>query len=36
MGKFPFCIFFEVDADAISILGVMHGSRAPNAWKVRV
>jgi len=33
--RFPFCVFFRVESDAIVVLSVMHGSRNPHAWKSR-
>ena len=34
--RFPFCIFYTADGEAIDVLAVMHASRDPNNWKTRV
>ena len=34
--RFPFGIFFIVKENTIVVLAVMHGSRSPRRWKVRV
>lgn len=33
--RFPFAIYFLVEAEVVSVLAVMHGSRSPSAWQVR-
>lgn len=34
--RFPFGIFFIVIENTIIVLAVMHGSRSPQRWKVRM
>lgn len=34
--RFPFCLLFQVYADRIYILAVMHLHREPNYWKHRL
>ena len=34
--RFPFGIFFIVKENTIVVLAVMHGSRSPRRWKVRM
>jgi plasmid stabilization system protein ParE len=33
--KFPFGIYYRVENDLVTIIGVMHASRDPNQWKKR-
>lgn len=33
--KFPFGIYYRVENDFVTIVGVMHASRDPNKWKKR-
>ena len=35
MARFPFGIYFRVEADDVVIVAVMHGSRHPHRWQVR-
>ena len=35
MHRFPFGIYYQVEATAVVILAVMHGSRHPHRWKRR-
>ena len=32
---FLYVVYFRVDGDAVSILGVIHGSRHPDHWQTR-
>jgi plasmid stabilization system protein ParE len=32
---FPYAVFFRVDDDIVTVLGVLHLHRHPNAWKRR-
>lgn len=34
--RFPFGVFFIVKENTIVVLAVMHGSRSPRRWKVRM
>ena len=34
--RFPFGIFFVVKENTIIVLAVMHGSRSPRQWKIRM
>jgi plasmid stabilization system protein ParE len=34
--RFPFGVFFLVDADGAVVIGVFHGSRHPRRWKSRL
>ena len=34
--RFPFGIFFVLKENTIAVLAVMHGSRNPRKWKVRM
>jgi plasmid stabilization system protein ParE len=34
--KFPFAIFYRMEEEEVIVLGVIHGSRSPNQWKVRI
>lgn len=33
--RFPFGVFFRVEAGSIVVIAVMHGSRDPQRWKQR-
>jgi plasmid stabilization system protein ParE len=33
--KFPFGIYYRVENDLVTVVGVMHASRDPNKWKKR-
>lgn len=33
--RFPFAVYFRVEATAIVVIAVMHGSRDPRDWKKR-
>jgi plasmid stabilization system protein ParE len=33
--RFPFGVFYGVEADSIVVVAVMHGSRDPQRWKQR-
>ena len=33
--KFPFGVYYRVENDLVTIIGVMHASRDPNQWKKR-
>ncbi len=35
MHRFPFGIYYQVEAVAVIVLAVMHGSRNPHRWKKR-
>ncbi|MDZ7825809.1 MAG: addiction module protein [Gammaproteobacteria bacterium] len=32
---FPFVIYYRVEPKVLSVVAIMHGSRSPDAWKVR-
>jgi plasmid stabilization system protein ParE len=34
--RFPYCIYFSVEADAIVVLAVLHGARDPKEWQRRI
>lgn len=34
--RFPFAVFYEVEADEIQIVAVFHSRRDPEQWKSRV
>ena len=34
--RFPCCIYFSVEADAIVVLAVLHSARDPEAWQRRI
>jgi len=34
--RFPFCVFYQIDKDEIVVIGVLHGSRHPHAWRRRL
>lgn len=33
--RFPYCVFFTVEAAEVVVHGVFHGRRDPKAWQVR-
>lgn len=33
--RFPFGVFYRVEADLIIVVAIMHGSRDPRRWKQR-
>ena len=33
--RFPFGVFFRIEADAVVVFGVLHASRAPAHWMTR-
>lgn len=35
MARFPFAMFFRVEADDVVVVAVMHGSRHPLRWQSR-
>ena len=35
LGRFPYAVFFIVDADVVHVLAVVHLHRDPSAWKSR-
>lgn len=35
MRRFPFGIYYQIEADAIVVVAIMHGSRNPHRWKRR-
>jgi plasmid stabilization system protein ParE len=35
MQRFPYNIFFRIDAEMITIVAVFHTSRRPEAWQER-
>lgn len=35
MNRFPFCIYFLVEAIDVVVLSVIHGTRHPRRWKIR-
>ena len=34
--RFPFGVYYRVEQAEIAVLAVMHGSRNPRRWKIRV
>jgi len=34
--RFPYLVFYVIHEDTISVLGVLHASRDPRAWRRRV
>jgi plasmid stabilization system protein ParE len=34
--RFPFGVFFQVEGERIVVIGVLHGSRHPHAWRQRL
>ena len=35
MRRFPFGIYYQVEADLVVVIAVMHGSRHPQRWQSR-
>jgi toxin ParE1/3/4 len=35
MHRFPYCLFFRVEADAITVIACFHPSRDPQEWQRR-
>ena len=33
--RFPYGVFFRIGADAIVVLGIIHGHRDPESWRQR-
>ena len=33
--RFPFAVYFRVEAELVSVVAVMYSSRSPTAWKGR-
>jgi len=33
--KFPYNVFFRVQADRVEVIAVLHGRRDPSVWKGR-
>jgi plasmid stabilization system protein ParE len=36
MQRFPYVVYYRVEADQILIIAVQHGRRSPRAWQGRV
>ena len=36
LARFPFSVIFRTLADAVAVVAVAHGSRAPGYWRTRV
>jgi plasmid stabilization system protein ParE len=34
--RFPYCIYFSVEADAIVVLALLHTARDPEEWQRRI
>lgn len=34
--RFPYGLYYQVEADMILVLGIFHSSRDPKVWKRRV
>jgi plasmid stabilization system protein ParE len=34
--RFPYCIYFSIEADAIVVLAVLHSARDPEEWQRRI
>ena len=34
--RFPYCIYFSVEADTIVVLAVLHSARDPEEWQRRI
>jgi hypothetical protein len=34
--RFPYAIFYESTADAVTVYGVLHTSRNPDKWRQRL
>jgi plasmid stabilization system protein ParE len=33
--KFPYSIFYQIEADQITVLAIFHGKRDPQTWQLR-
>ena len=33
--RFPYVVHYVIESDRVSVIGVFHGRRDPNAWKSR-
>jgi plasmid stabilization system protein ParE len=36
MHRFPYAVYFLVDKDSSIVVAVLHQSRNPNTWKLRL
>lgn len=36
MKKFPYCIYYIISSDRITILAILHARRAPDTWQQRL
>ncbi|MGD9728812.1 MAG: type II toxin-antitoxin system RelE/ParE family toxin [Nitrospiraceae bacterium] len=36
VARFPFCVFYRITGNVITVVAVMHSSRDPNNWKSRI
>jgi plasmid stabilization system protein ParE len=34
--RFPYCIYYVLDSDVISVIACFHAKQAPSGWKSRV
>ena len=34
--RFPYAIYFSIEADAVVVLAVLHGARDPEEWQRRI
>jgi len=34
--RFPYCIYFSIEADVIVVLAVLHSARDPEEWQRRI
>ena len=34
--RFPYCIYFSVESDAVVVLAVLHSARDPEEWQRRI
>lgn len=34
--RFPYLVYFELEEDRITVLGVFHGRRDPQVWRSRI
>ncbi|MEZ6056429.1 MAG: type II toxin-antitoxin system RelE/ParE family toxin [Planctomycetaceae bacterium] len=35
LGRFPYIVYYRIDASSIEIIAVLHGSRHPHHWQSR-
>jgi toxin ParE1/3/4 len=35
LGRFPYVMFFTADAQAVTVIGVLHGASDPDRWRSR-